>query len=72
MVEESIHVKFVERRVPRDAHTFVPQMVPVAHIEEKEEMSLSDNEKEIHQIMRCSQHYLVLGDSQEITHQKIF
>ena len=52
MVEESIHVKFVERRVPRDAHTFVPQMVPVAHTEEKEEMSLSDNEKEIHQIMR--------------------
>ena len=47
MVEESIHIKFVERRVPRDAHTFAPQMVLEAHIEEKEELSSSDNEKEI-------------------------
>ena len=47
MVEESIHVKFVERRVPRDDHTFTPQMVPIAHNEETEELSSSDNEKEI-------------------------
>ena len=47
MLEESIHVKFEERQVPSDAHTFAPQMVPAAHIEEKEELSSSDNEKEI-------------------------
>ena len=44
MVEESIHVKFVEQRERHDAHTFAPHMVPEAHIEEKEELSLLDNE----------------------------
>ena len=45
--QESIHVKFVEEQVPCDDHTFTPQMVPTSHTEEKEELSSSDNEKEI-------------------------
>ena len=53
MVEESIHVKFVERRVHCDDHTSIthesdePPIQPVLPKEKKDELSSSDDEKKV-------------------------
>ena len=53
MVEELIHVKFVERRVPRDDHTSIthksddPAIQPVVIKEKNEELISLDDEKKL-------------------------